>query len=110
MGNTGFGSEDLNWSRCSAQVTEGLTLTECNDRILVSYTFIPFLQYVNQWFPRCLCMGSMGFGSEDLNWSRCSAQVTEGLTLTECKFLPKAMLYILDNSVYLWVYNVYFDC
>ena len=46
-------------------------------------------------------MGDTGFGSEDLNWSRCSAQVTEGLTLTECKFLPKAMLYILDNSVYL---------
>ena len=27
-----------------------------------------------------------------------SAQVTEGLTLTEGEFLPKAMLFILDNS------------
>ena len=34
------------------------------DRILAFLTFIPFLQYVNWRFPRCLCSGNRGFGNE----------------------------------------------
>ena len=35
-------------------------------RILDFCTFIPFLQYVQLVFPRCLCTGNRGFGSEGI--------------------------------------------
>ena len=34
--------------------------------------------------------------SNDLNWPRCSAQVTESLALTDEGFCQKQTLYILD--------------
>ena len=41
-----------------------------SDRILDLPLFL-FFNTFNQCFPRCLCTGNRGFGSEGLNWSRC---------------------------------------
>ena len=34
----------------------------------------------------------------NLNWSRCLSMAHRGFDLTEGEFLPKEMLFILDNS------------
>ena len=71
-----------------------------SDRILDFYTFIPFLQYVQLVFPRCLCMGNRGFGSESKSGQDASAQVTQGLTLTDVSSANSNCFIFLDKSVF----------
>ena len=61
---------------------------------------IPLLQCVNRlvlrFVPSTVVNQNKEAGYGNLNWPRCSAQVTESLALTDGGFCQKQTLYILD--------------
>ena len=61
---------------------------------------IVFFNTSTGWFGRFFlsteCYRTRKLGYKDLNWPRCSAQVTESLALTDGGFCQKQTLYILD--------------
>ena len=61
-----------------------------NNRILDFCTFIPFLQYIQSVFPRCLCTGNRGFGSEGLKL------VKLPLLINRHEFLPRASALLIQ--------------
>ena len=63
----------------------------------------PLILFFNMsigWFGRFAlsteCYRTKKLGYKDLNWPRCSAQVTESLALTDGGFCQEQTLYILD--------------
>ena len=80
-------------------------------RILGLTTFNSLLQYVNRLgFEICSVNRTRKLGYVTLNWTRCSAQVTESLALTDGSFCRK------QNTLYFRLckncefYDMYFDC
>ena len=61
---------------------------------------IPLLQCANSWVLRFVLSTVVNQNKEacygNLNWTRCSARVTESLALTDGSFCQKQTLYILD--------------
>ena len=64
---------------------------------------LPLILFFNMstgWFGRFAlsteCYRTRKLDNKDLNWPRCSAQVTESLALTDGGFCQKQTLYILD--------------
>ena len=61
---------------------------------------ILFFNTSTGWFGRFVlsteCYRTRKLDYNDLNWPRCSAQVTESLALTDGGFCQKQTLYILD--------------
>ena len=54
-------------------------------------SFIPFLQCVQLVFPRCLCVGNRGFGSEGLKQVKMPLHRKQRVDTNRCEFLPKTI-------------------
>ena len=84
-----------------AEVTMELLMEVCP--LVEFWGLPPLILFFNMsigWFGRFVlsteCYRTRKLDYNDLNWPRCSAQVTESLALTDGGFCQKQTLYILD--------------
>ena len=94
-------SWNLSVKNLGVKISHG-TKTDETVNLIEFWSFIPLFLFFNtsiSGFEDVSAQVTAGLVLRIYTGQDAFAQVTESLTLTECKFLPKAILYILDNSV-----------